>query len=345
MANTGCCRFNLMQIDPSDGLIIWKRAIYGTLPQKIPFLPGLDRIEPLHGTNDVIVMAAGSITRVDPSGKQIWSQAGFLDSSADGVKRPFDVDATGISVGSIGRVLGQSTFRALNPDGSIRWTNQIFGVDIRTFRSFPTGNTMIISGFAGLLGGPPAAKYSLNTLTGAVTPLLGATNPAQGNVAAVSGSSTFIDDMNHVAAARELDVSTGSLVSTFPTSFTATNVRTVPGGTGGYVTAQDLTGVLLVPLIQRTDATGTPIFSLTAPGGLTLNLMHDACSDGSIHYFCGDKGAALGAGGPAIFALDDSGTLIWQQKYGGFSAPSVGGNGICLSEDGFLYVCGDVSIP
>lgn len=148
-ARSICCQYNLAKLDPVTGSIIWQRLIRGDASTR---LPQITRVEPLRGTNDIIVGVASAssstystISRVDTSvGAQVWNYAG-----SSSLPKPYPFGATARYFGSqsaayatISTMTGNSGsggtgFAGLDYNGNFLWANSLSS--ILTLLISPTG--------------------------------------------------------------------------------------------------------------------------------------------------------------------------------------------------------------
>jgi len=319
--------YNVMKIDPSNGSIIWTSLAVGTSPgAKRAF-----RVLPLTGTNDVMVSCdVNAICRMDSTGAEIWH---YDDQFSDPARRTFSVDT------SLGRIIGLNVYPAnfsfsqgfysIDFSGVIDWKMSYTGsVAINNVMSVVAAGGIAIfctnETFGQYFGVATATIPQL--FTNSVTTLYSTPTPGIFAYCCFDGSG------NAVATNATVVPSTG--VGTFFSP--ATNNLNIQSG-GGKFSANSPNAISAPPLFR--GGSSLPLLSGTGPGAIgtstTNPTVSDTCCDSAQYYFVTSPMAGLGN----IIALDSSFNLVWSQTYGPTSSHNP--TGCCISDDGYLYVCGN----
>jgi len=339
MGRTGCCCKNFAQMNPSTGAINWLEYVPG---DGVGSCQSIVRVEPLRGTNDLLVMTQNStqvfcsLCRVNNSGQQIWCFSSTVYGGTTyypcGVyltytqqRRIFGSDGTYIVV-----LLGsgsnpdnnQDAIAGLDYNGNVLWVVQ--------FASAGAGSLVVSS--AGALNSSSASGATLtlyNTSTGAVVSTHAALN------------STWAPDYP-LAVGQITGDFTVSCGPTFGTPVAASSsyavIASLPNAITGAPQRVGATGNLSVNagnVWLFSLATGL-IFSVSSTHGPT-SVPIDTDNDSTGVYICG-TGVVGGSGSwNNVVKYNMSGTFVWGNTPG-FKALSC--YGMAVGGDSNLYVGG-----
>lgn len=314
-----CCSkpyYNLCKIHPATGAIIWRALVPGNGIGN----PNAYRIEPLRGTNDVIVeignTGGGTLCRVDSTGVQQWWLSGYGDGSMAG--RTFGVSSGGTIVAKYNT---GNTVRGLNGSGSTVWTTTFVG----------TVGGCCAAGSYAIVSERPGITYfnRLTASSGAVAWRLA----HSGSIHAIDSSNGFIDlnSGGFAGTVGRYDSNTNALLASAANG----DVSASSGGSGyAFGSLNAVRGTLGTSLASNFFLSSVSGASLSGRGG------GPNCVDASRYYFGTSQLTGTGGVHFNLYAVTSSGSLVWIQKWGGVGySGSV--HGLCISDDGYLYASGN----
>lgn len=334
-ANLSCCNsfVNLMKLDPTTGAIIWKKKISfdGTLPKPI-----IQRVEPLRGTNDVLVSSTitssfSELARVSSSGTQAWyykSAVGYSLSQPTDIPtfttprpRYFGSDGSNIVFQTNTSSSTNCKSAALDYTGAILYVNLALNTNVTDIVVSSIG-----AQFANIFSTAPKTELHaaatgtlISSKVGAARPV--AVNQTTGIFLGQAGTSSSL--YNSLAAYAILATST---ILGSPAAFRWCPAGIVScGGTGNSLVSNT---TLLAQWIQS-----------TVLGSACASIDCDADTTGA--YFAGLPVTTSHINVYKRSLSYSGGTVIWAQNLT-FDATVTPSKILCccLSDDGYLYVGG-----
>lgn len=329
---TGCCcsdLINLVKLNAFTGAKIWGVQVpgLGISPQ------AAGRVEALHGTNDVIVeIGDGSLCRVDSTGSQQWFYSRGFFGSAIGGTRSFGSDGTRIVAANLsGPPVSAGSIYGINYSGSNIWTN--------TFASGLTTPISVAVGATTNVFGTQLKLVKLNNSTGTT---VFSTGSGTQTITAIDSNDDIIDAHEPLNShVTKLSSATGALLATG--AFTQSNTTRFGAAGNSFISSNFST-------CSGTNGTSlTQVFSTNTVAGATFSTgVFDTCNGlgtgyATRYYFAGQQ--QTGSGGVIfnIFCLDGSGSPVWVQRYSSGNPGLDTVQGLCLSDDGYLYAAGGLT--
>ncbi len=344
MSRPGCCFANLIKLDPSTGAVIWKRRIPGDgLLEK----PRVFRVEPLRGTNDVLVSMEsslggnyGTICRVDASGDQVWSYS-YTTAFGGRDYRPVCANGNGI-IGLENRVMGsngtqivlmtigtQSYLTGLNYSGNLSWVASVVAINQTLY-----ANASIVVSASGAL-------YGNSDLNGAGTLF----NPSTGVIVSHSPQFLGTSTLGNVRPTAVEQSSGQFLLTGTPTRKCSSAYTVAATGPGTYVAKIARWGASGISYSNMTtgwgllDASLSQVWTGASVLGVTPSKINDCENDSTGAYFS----SAQMSNAVNVWKANSTGAIVWAQTCE-FIAPTASASSLALSEEGYLFVGGGGSI-
>ncbi|WP_373649002.1 PQQ-binding-like beta-propeller repeat protein [Schlesneria sp. DSM 10557] len=351
--NCHCCDtlFNLAKIDPFTGQYIWRRLL------KTPTggSAQVAQIEPLHGSNDLIVcvnhtaspVVTSELMRVrGASGRVVWRTYVPVVATFGSSAKTFGVTSSGqIVTASLPLVSGQRrSLDGIDPaSGATLWT--VTYTSGEQIASVASGASSVYVGYLTSLGSPLNTRRKINPATGATIWGAGlwsgiSTDDSQ-DIITCEDSSGDVLTVHRLSGsprlAKKMSGATGALLGT--ASWYGTRARSGVGGLSSASFDQP-------PYAVATGGTSlTAIFGLSSTNNSTLVLkLRDTCSGsngsgGAYYYYCGaTMTSTVTAAQWNIFCVTSTGSFIWGRKWGVIS--SDGPAACVIGDDGYLYAGG-----
>ncbi len=326
-ARRSCCLFNLAKLNPSNGQVYWRALIEGDgsfFSQASCFIR---QIEPLHGTNDIILsvgdgLGSSAICRVDNTGAQVWYYNISLDYRDD--FRMFGCDGTYIVCMTSSGLIG------LDYSGSLAWTQSATGL-----KSIVVGVGAVVAAFCSTT--PRNRVY--DPTSGAL--IFSASAPTSGVAYAADQSTGFF-----LATGAS-----GTNLTVYDPTFT---VQILNGNRSNAnkarINSSEYPKIAFVRSgeIWYVDFSGSPFSSIwnkSAIAGASTSLNMADCDYDSAGVYCASFNRQNITEEFNIFKYDTSGSFVWGSCPFGVDSIYYSGiygcTSVCLSNEGKLYAGGN----